>query len=995
MKSNSNSHKSLLFIFSLFLFSFGYSQVVINEYSASNLSVIVDNYTEYGDWIELYNSGGEDINIGGYYLSDKLSNPTKWQFPDGISIPANGFLKVWASGRNEVSGEHYHTNFKLKQTKDTPETIVLANPQGVIIDQRQLEITRKDHSRGRTENGGSEWGIFVNPTPGSSNTAETAYSNYAEKPQMSEIAGFYNGALSIEITTNQANSVIHYTTDGSKPISSSPVYSGPISITSTTIVKAVTICSDSDVLYSLIEFNTYFINESHTLSVMSCSASQLDNLLNGNESLMPFGTFEYFNKEGIRTTYGYGEFNKHGQDSWVWDQRSIDYVMRDECGYNYAIRENLIPYYTERDEFQRIILRAAGDDNYPGIDSSALLRDYFIQDLATKSNMKLDCRKGEKGILYANGQYWGVYGYREKVSDHDYTKFYYDQGKYDIQFLMNWSYTWAQYGGQQAFDDWNALHDFAKNNDMADEDNYNYVASQLDITSLVDYIHINSFVVCSDWINWNVGWWRGLNPNGGHKKWGYILWDEDATFAHYINYTGVPEISPTAAPCYPEGLTVDPEEHIVLLNRLRENPTFNQYYLSRYVDLMNTAFHPDYMIDLLDSIHDGMAPEMPQHIARWGGSMTQWENNVQKIRDFITDRANYMPGGFQGCWDLTGPYNVGFDVEPAGIGNIQVNSLLLREFPWNGNYYDGVNTLMTAVSVNSNYEFDYWEVDNNTVLPNITTSDVHLMIEEGDNIVAHFKLKEFTDSLVINEINYNSADDFNTRDWVELYNPMGYSLDIAGWVFKDDNDDHIFEIPEGTTIEADGYLVLVRDSTTFHEFFPDVDNYMGKFDFGLSNSGELLRLYDANGVLVDTVHYNDNDPWPTEPDGNGPSLELINPGFDNALAENWAASLNHGTPGEENSMITVIQEQTVQQVSFRIYPNPFNTTATLQFTSGKIPQGGYLSIYNIFGKEVKRIEDIQTERVEISRENLQTGVYFCTLFDKSNNRIGEQKLIVQ
>ena len=988
-------YKFVFISMGMFLYIIGSAQVLINEYSASNISTVTDNYSEFEDWIELYNSGSNNADIGGYYLSDKLSDSTKWQFPNGVSIPAGGFLTVWASGRNEVSGGHFHSNFKLTQTKDAIETIVLSNTQAEIIDQKQLVITRKGHSRGRTANGGEEWSIFLSPTPGTSNNVATAYSYYAEKPQMSHIAGFYDEPITVTITTNQPNSEIHVTTDGSKPISTSPVYTGPISINSTTIVNAVTICADPEVSYSLIEFNTYFINESHTLSIMSCSASQLENLLNGSQSLRPFGTFEYFNKEGVRTSIGYGEFNKHGQDSWAWDQRSIDYIMRDECGYNYAIREDLIPNYTDRDEFQRIILRAAGDDNYPGIDSSALLRDYFIQDLATKSYMNLDCRKGEKGILYANGHYWGVYGYREKVSDHDYTKFYYDQGKYDIQFLMNWSYTWAQYGGQQAFDDWNALHDFAKYNDMADEDNYNYVASQFDISSLVDYIHMNSYVVCSDWINWNVGWWRGLNPDGGHKKWGYILWDEDATFAHYINYTGVPEISPTAAPCYPEGLTSDPEEHIVLLNRLRENPTFNQYYLSRYIDLMNTAFKPDYMIGLLDSIHDGMAPEMPQHIARWGGSMAQWENNVQKIRNFITSRAAYIPSGFQGCWDLTGPYDVSFEVEPAGKGNIQLNSLLLKNLPWSGQYYNGVNTLLSAIGTDSNYEFDFWELDNNTVLPNITSPEVSLMIEEGDNIVAHFKLKEFTDSLVINEINYNSANDFNTRDWVELYNPMGYSLNIAGWVFKDGNDDHVFEIPEGITIGTDGYLVLVRDSTTFHEFFPDVENYIGKFDFGLSNSGELLRLYDANGVLVDTVHYNDNDPWPTGPDGNGPTLELINPGLDNALAESWIESLEHGTPGAENSVATAIVEKQVNEVAFTIYPNPLNSFAILQFTSGQIPEGASLLIYNMFGKEVKRIMDIQTDRVEIQRDNLEPGVYFCALLDKLNNRIGVQKLIVR
>ncbi len=96
---------------------------------------------------------------------------------------------------------------------------------------------------------------------------------------------------------------------------------------------------------------------------------------------------------------------------------------------------------------------------------------------------------------------------------------------------------------------------------------YQAVTAQYDVTSLVDYIIINSYVVCSDWMNWNVGWWRGLNPDGSHRKWAYILWDEDATFGHYINYTGIPAQSPYVSPCFPEGLTQpwqDPEGHIAV-----------------------------------------------------------------------------------------------------------------------------------------------------------------------------------------------------------------------------------------------------------------------------------------------------------------------------------------------------------------------------------------------------------------------------------------------
>ncbi|MCD4732247.1 MAG: lamin tail domain-containing protein, partial [Bacteroidales bacterium] len=407
------------------------SQVVINEYSCSNLASTIDNYGQYEDWFELYNAGTASVDLGGYYLSDNPNDSLKWQFPEGNLIQAGGFMKIWTTGRNEVSGNNYHTNFRLTQTKDNPEHIILSNQSGIAVDEVELVITQKEHSRGRTTNGSENWSIFTNPTPGNSNNSATPYTSYAAKPVVSDTAAFYNSPIQITITTSEPNSQIRYTTNGSEPTTSASIYNDPVDINSTAILIARTFSNDPDVLPSMLEFNTYFINENHTMAIMSTSAEQLDNLLNGNQSLRPFGTFEYFNKDGIRTSIGYGEFNEHGQDSWVHDQRSIDYISRDECGYSYAIREELIPL-TDRDEFQRIILRAAGDANYPGIDTSALLRDFFVQNSSERSGLNLDVRKGEKGLLYVNGTFWGIYGYREKVNDHDFTNYYYDQGKYDI-----------------------------------------------------------------------------------------------------------------------------------------------------------------------------------------------------------------------------------------------------------------------------------------------------------------------------------------------------------------------------------------------------------------------------------------------------------------------------------------------------------------------------------------------------------------------------------
>jgi hypothetical protein len=972
------------------------AQVVINEYSASNLFTILDNYGSNEDWAELYNPGGTSVNLGGYYLSDNPADSTKWQFPDGISVPPNGFIKIWLSGRNEVAGGHIHTNFKLTQTKENPDFILLTNPAGVVLQSLQIQVTQKDHSRGQKPNGSGTWVIFTSPTPGTSNNSSSSYQAYTAKPSMDTIAGFYNGPITVTITNNEPNSVVRYTLDGAEPTVTSTVYSEPINITTTKIINARAFSNDNTILPGLINFNSYFIGTNHTLPVISTSGETLDNLLNGNASLKPFGTIEYFNQDGVRTTFATGEFNEHGQDSWVHPQRSVDYITRDECGYNYALLEKLMPR-SDRTEFQRLIFRAEGDDNYPGIDTSAHIRDFLVQNLAHRSHLHLDVRQGEKFVLYVNGQYWGVYSYREKVSDHDFTKYYYNQDKYHIYFLMLWGGSWAEYGGQAAWDDWNDLHDFILYNSMGNQENYEYVKSKYDIPSLVDYIVTNSFVVCSDWINWNVGWWRGIDTTGGHQKWGYILWDEDATFGHYINYTGIPGQNPYVLPCFPEGITADPEDHIEILNALMENEEFMQYYNSRYIDLLNTVYRPDTMINFLDSVENLVLPEMANHVARWGGSVAQWQNNVQKIRNFINIRYSVLPSGLNTCYDLEGPYEMNFNVIPSGSGNVQINSIIPPEFPWGGYYYGNIITNLSAIESNPSYEFDKWIVNNNVILPSDTVKNVTVNFTEGDYIIAQFKPKLYADSVVINEINYNSDNAFNPGDWVELYNPHEYNLDISEWVFKDSDDTHVYTFPAGTVIEPFGYLVLCRDSAEFSAVFPDVENFIGNMEFGLSSDGELIRVYDDNMALIDTVHYGVDSPWPAEPNGDGPTLELKFWQYDNALPESWVASVENGTPGELNSYIVRINSEipAKKEFTFVIYPNPVEKVAVLQVTSGQSLRNCEILISDIFEKVIKTLTNINSDRTEIIPDDFSPGIYFCRVLDRNGNILGIRKMMVQ
>ena len=155
--------------------------------------------------------------------------------------------------------------------------------------------------------------------------------------------------------------------------------------------------------------------------------------------------------------------------------------------------------------------------------------------------------------------------------------------------------------------------------------------------------------------------------------------------------------------------------------------------------------------------------------------------------------------------------------------------------------------------------------------------------------------------IVINEINYNSSDDFDPDDWVELYNHSNDSIDLSGWLLKDENDDHQFIFPQGAIMSSDQYLVICKDITKFTEVFPEINVCHVDFMFGLGGGGDQVRLFDSSGKLSDIVEYNDDSPWPVATDGQGPTLELKNPLLDNAQWQSWSASQEYGSPGEINS----------------------------------------------------------------------------------------------
>jgi len=756
------------------------AQVVVNEFSAANLNQFQDNYQKYEDWIELYNLSGSTVNIGGYYLSDNQNNPTKWMIPAGTTIAAGGYRVFWCDGRDEVSDGQYHTNFKLKQYNGSEE-VVLADANGNIVDNIQLTPTQLGHSHARNANGTGNWIIDITPTPGSTNGSNGHYAGgYAPKPEVNITGGFFSGSVGVQLVNAPIGATVRYTLDGTLPVSTSPIFPGALVVSSTKVLKLRSFSTDAQVLPSYVEFNTYFINEQFSLPVFSVAADEVQDLANGNQGLRPQGSVEYFNVLGDRTATSYGELNSHGQDSWVNFQRSLDWISRDEMGYSDAVHDTLFRY-SDRDEFQRFIFRASGDDNYPADnvppdpnnvhDGGCHIRDEYVHTLAKNGGMKLDVRSVERCILFLNGEYWGVYAIRERPDEHDYTDYYYDQDKYSLQFLKTWGYHWAEYGDQQAFDDWAVLRDFILNNDMGNAANYDFVEGQYNYRSIIDYMTTNLNVVASDWLNYNMGWWRGIDPNGDHKKWAYILWDNDATFDYYINYSGVPNTNTDAQPCDIEGIAdflanwgwwdgEDQGKHEqIFLKLLEESSTFEQLYYSRYADHMNTIFSCENMLATFDSMVATIVPEMPRHIQRWGGSMGEWNGNIQEMRDFIEERCGVLGAGMVDCYELEGPYDLTIRTEPANVGHVKLNTLWHEQLPWTGQYFGNMDNLVEAQTIpgGPTATFSHWESTSGyPILPHPDSIQASVAISGPDTIIAVFTVDYSTVEDPMSQVLFNA-----------------------------------------------------------------------------------------------------------------------------------------------------------------------------------------------------------------------------------------------
>jgi len=212
--------------------------------------------------------------------------------------------------------------------------------------------------------------------------------------------------------------------------------------------------------------------------------------------------------------------------------------------------------------------------------------------------------------------------------------------------------------------------------------------------------------------------------------------------------------------------------------------------------------------------------------------------------------------------------------------------------------------------------------------------------------------------LMFSEILYNDTLT-TTGEFLEIYNPGTEAVDLEGYSLAAAVD---FSFPAGATIPAGGTVLVAKTAANFPAATVPVYEWT---DGRLRNEGEVIHLFDANGLLVDFVRYNNHLPWPEGDSLQGRSIELVSGLLDNHFATSWKPSEEvGGTPGDVSEpSATVVLENTLQMV---VYPNPAHDVVNV-------------AVKGVEGACVVRVVDMMGREVLQQRMDAATAVRQFTL----------------
>lgn len=461
----------------------------------------------------------------------------------------------------------------------------------------------------------------------------------------SKEAGFYPSQVRIEISqyVNQKGQTIYYTTDGSSPTDHSNMYKRPLSIERSTVLRARVVGNDGSLGPIYTRF--YGIGEAPTLPFISIVAdptklwSEEEGILaigNGDPD-PPYEGANFWNDWETPVYFQWFETNKQlayeadarmqlfGGESRLQPQKSMSLTAKNKYGvsrFEYSFFPEL-----NISSFKAVVLRNSGQD-FP--------RTHFLDGMVA-SLMKdtgLDVQAFRPVVTYLNGEYWGIFNLREKISA-DFLASHHPEIQSKIDLLESDGIVKA--GDDEQF---LALIFYVREHDLSEDQNYLYVQNHVDLDNFIDYFITEIYIANQDWPDHNIRYWRPQQENG---RWRWIVYDSDLSFQNVKHKTLEKALSSETA-LYPSN---------ELLQKMMEQPQFKEMFLLRFAERMNTTFAPEHVISVIQDIKTLIAPEMKYHLNRWGGTLEIWGVEIKKLEQFALERPKQMRKQIQAWFQLT------------------------------------------------------------------------------------------------------------------------------------------------------------------------------------------------------------------------------------------------------------------------------------------------------------------------------------------------------
>ncbi|TVQ51218.1 MAG: hypothetical protein EA362_00680, partial [Saprospirales bacterium] len=775
--------------------------IVINEVMASNGITIADEDGDYEDWIELFNSGEEMVNLGGWGLSDDYDRPFRWVLP-AVELHPGEYLLIWASNKDraDVDGE-LHINFAISSSG---EEVILTRPDGERMDEVEPRPIPRDLSWGRYPDGAEDWFYFENATPGASNT-DPSFRGLLEPPTFSHQPGFYSEPFMLEINHANPEVSIYYTLDGSTPTTDSDFYSGPIEIYNRSVEENV---------YSMIPTNTWPTNHSRGWNPPAglVKKGNIIRLKVIAEELLPAevsGTFFVFpNKEeeyplpvfsiitdpanffddtigiyvpGINHSgdAGTGNFRQRGIE---WERPahlsffeqgeeviSQEVGLRIHGGYTRRFPQKSLRVYARSqygnntldhdffgdglyDSYKRILLRQSGNDwNF------SMFRDGTIQDIW--EHVGMEGQRFRSTIAFVNGEFWGLHHIRERQDKHYLNrKFSLEEDEIDIL-----SRNMVVKEGDSLH--YQAMIDFIEANDLSSNENLEQLATMMDIENFMDYYSLQCYCGNTDWPHNNIDYWRKRvdfdpdAPYGHDGRWRWLVYDLDRCLGYSnVNTNMITWInSPTGND---RGAWAT-----FVIRSLLENQDFRNDFINRMADHLNTTFQEDRVRSYIDRNRNEIAGVMEEQIQRWRRPHTinTWNAHVSNMRNFAQQRPDRVRNHIRSFFQISNNINLTLNVNDEDFGKIAINSLIIDSeneelynsspYPWTGIYFHNVPVKLAA-EPSSGYQFDYWTIAGDTIFD----QQFQIAFQSPTEIIAHFSVDStfdfFPEPWVVNECAY-------------------------------------------------------------------------------------------------------------------------------------------------------------------------------------------------------------------------------------------------